>query len=267
LVATVAVLIAALGGGVAIGMARSDRTAPAAGVPGAAGPSAAGPSASGPSASGPSASGTSPTDGPSPTGTSTGTPAPAPATSPPAAAEIPPQAMLRPADLSTSAPVRVTGTTGVASLHRTEPNACSPSTAYPTDRDRIAARTAGYSTPSEPESGGTYEAVVRYRPGRAAETLAGLRRALAACPGGRRDADWTYRYVLERQRFAGDDALLVRQRGVMDGSDRIWGPHIAIVRIGDYVITVETEVGEGVSIAERAVRLARAAAGRASAAL
>lgn len=176
---------------------------------------------------------------------------------------IPADAMLSAEDLGVSAPVRVTGRAGVAELPQTEPNACTRRTAFPTDRDRVAARTAGYSTPSVPESGGVQETIVRYRPGRAAETLAGMRRVMAACDGWRDPAaGWTHRYRVEGRRFAGDDALLVRAADVRDGSTREWGPHIAIVRVGDVVITVRTEEGEGVSTADRAILLARRAVDR-----
>jgi hypothetical protein len=115
-----------------------------------------------------------------------------------------------------------------------------------------------------PESGGVAETIVRYRPGRAAETLAGMRRVLAACDGWHDPAagGWTHRYRLEGQRFAGDDSLLVRNADVQDGTDREWGPHLAIVRVGDVLITVVSEDGEGTSDAGRTLALAHRAVAR-----
>ena len=178
---------------------------------------------------------------------------------------IPANTTLRPSDWPGG--IRREGATGVTALAQTEPSACQDTTAYPSDRHRLAGRTIGISS-DEPESGGMHEQIVRYAPGRAVQALAEMRRALAACHSYRTGqvsprAVRTYR--LEAQRFAGDDALLVRRSDRVDGAGpREWSDYITIVRIGDAVVTTISEQGEGTADRAIALRLATVAAARAA---
>lgn len=177
---------------------------------------------------------------------------------------MPAAVLLRPGDVGPTARV-TTSTQGLATLPWTEPNACTDRTAFPSDRHRLAARTAGLAAP-EPESGGVTEAVVRYAPGWGPTFLAEARRVLAAChgytagpPGGRVDR----RYVLERAAVAGDDGLLVRVEDRQGGSTRAWTRFVTVVRVGDAVLTTSSEGGEGTADRDVALRLARVGADRA----
>lgn len=158
--------------------------------------------------------------------------------------------------------VRAT-TTGVGKLEQTEPSACQARTAYPGDRHRQAARTISIGS-DEPESGGVHQIVVRYAPGRGVQAMAEMRRVLAACRGYRSAPDWTRRYALEAQRFAGDDALLVRIADRQDGTTRDWADYVSVVRLGDALVTTVSTGGEGVADLATARRLAAVGARRAA---
>jgi hypothetical protein len=155
-------------------------------------------------------------------------------------------------------------TTGVTTLTQTEPSACQARTAYPSDRYRVGARTVGI-TSDQPESGGVDEVIVRYAPGRAGPALAEMRRVLSAChsyrpaPGVVPTATRSYR--LEGERFAGDDALLVRLTDRTD-TGREYGDYITVVRIGNALITTTSELGEGTVDRGLALRLADVGARR-----
>jgi hypothetical protein len=198
-----------------------------------------------------------------PTGAAPRSTAPAPPAVRPAPVAIPAAVMLRGSDWP-GGTVR-TGTTDLAALPQTEPSACQARTAFPSDRLRRAARTENIDS-GQPESGGVFEQVVRYAPGGATQALAEMRRVLAAChsyrpvpevvPGGTRI------YSLESERFAGDDALLVRRADQATG--RQWADYWSIVRLGDALVVTDSELGEGVADARVALRLATVGAARAA---
>lgn len=178
---------------------------------------------------------------------------------------VPDGVMLTAADWPAGKVLRAAGTLPTG-LQPTEPAACQARTAYPSDRHRLAARTVSIASP-EPESGGLLQIVVRYGPGRAAQAMAEMRRVLAACHRYRPDdvePVWTRSYRLEAERFAGDDALLVRRADRADGTSRDWGYAISVVRVGDALVTTISEVGEGVADPAVAHRLAEVGARRAA---
>ena len=176
-------------------------------------------------------------------------------------ADIPASVMLQPADWPDG---RVRGErTGVAALPQTEPSACQPHTAFPSDRHRYGARTRHISS-DQPESGGVEEVAVRYSTGRAAQAMAEMRRVLAACHSYR-DADFpggaAVSYRLERQGFAGDDSLLVL-RSHQPTTGRAATEYISVVRIGDALLTTSSNGGEATASLGLALRLATAGARR-----
>ena len=156
---------------------------------------------------------------------------------------------------------------GVTALPQTEPSACQPRTAYPSDRYRYGARIRGISSDA-PESGGVEEVAVRYSAGRAAQAMAEMRRVLATCRSYRPAPDVsppaTRSYRLERERFAGDDALLVRLSDRDDASGRVWSDYITVVRLGDALLTTTSEIGEGSVSTGLALHLAAVGAQRAA---
>lgn len=179
-------------------------------------------------------------------------------------ADIPASVMLQPADWPDGR-VRAERT-GVAALPLTEPSACQPHTAFPSDRHRYGARTRTIFS-DVPESGGVDEVAVRYSAGRAAQAMAEMRRVLAAChsypspdahfPGA------TVSYRLERERFAGDDALLVL-RSFRPTTGRVETEYITVVRLGDALLTTTSNSGEATANLGLALRLATAGARRAA---
>jgi hypothetical protein len=219
-----------------------------------------------------------------PVAVGTGTPAPGPSTTAPvrepagaASSTPPPAGAARRAytDIPASVMLRGTdwpggrvrpGTTSVAALPQTEPSSCQARTAFPSDRLRRATRTETIGS-GEHESGGVSEQVIRYAPGGAAQALAEMRRVLKAChayqpvpevvPGGVRI------YSLESERFAGDDALLVR-RADKETSGRQWADYWSIVRLGDALVVTDSELGEGMADSQVALRLATVGADRAA---
>jgi len=158
--------------------------------------------------------------------------------------------------------------TGVSAVKQTEPSACEEHTAFPSDRHRVAVRTVGYDMP-EPESGGVWEAVVRYEPGWAREAMAEARRVLAACPRYLRSFSAQdreeVRYVLEGTLpGTGDEAMLIRRETQRVGDTRVFSLYLSVARVGDAVLTTSHEVGEGVADRDLAIALAGAGARRAA---
>ena len=176
-------------------------------------------------------------------------------------ADIPASAMLQAADWP-GGRIR-TEQTELSALPQTEPSACQPRTAYPSDRYRYGARTRTISS-DVPESGGVEEVAVRYSTGRAAQAMAEMRRVLAACHSYR-DADFpggaAVSYRLERQGFAGDDSLLVL-RSHQPTTGRAATEYISVVRIGDALLTTSSNGGEATASLGLALRLATAGARR-----
>jgi hypothetical protein len=70
--------------------------------------------------------------------------------------------------------------------------------------------------------------------------------------------------VAEGERFAGDDALLVRQVDRQAGEDREWTRYFTVVRVGDALLTTSSELGEGTADEAVARRLAAVGARRAA---
>lgn len=180
-----------------------------------------------------------------------------PATRPAAAVAVPAGVMLRPG--AWPGGVVRESETRLAGLAQTEPSACQAATAYPSDRHRLAARTVLIAS-DEPESGDVHQTVVRYAPGRADQAVAEMRRVLAACRSYRSELDpttrVTVRYELQGQRFAGDDALLVRRADRQEGTTRDWADYVTVVRLGDSLVTTVSTLGEGVADPGLARRLA-----------
>ncbi len=178
---------------------------------------------------------------------------------------VPATTTLRPSDWPGG--IRRGGATGVAALARTEPSACQDDTAYPSDRHRLAGRTISIASDA-PESGGLHQEIVRYAPGRAAQAMTEMRRVLAACHSyrtGQVSPPATRTYRLEAQRFAGDDALLVRLSDRIDGAGpRAWSDYLTMVRTGDAIVTTTSELGEGTVDRAVALRLATLGAARAA---
>lgn len=196
------------------------------------------------------------------TATSAGSAGPVDSTRP---VDIPANTTLRPSDWPGG--IRRESTTGVAALARTEPSACQDATSYPSDRHRLAGRTISIFSDA-PESGGLHQEIVRYAPGRATQALAEMRRVLVACHSyrtGQVSPPALRAHRLEAERFAGDDALLVRRSDRIDGAGtREWSDYFTMVRLGDAIITTTSERGEGTADRTVALRLARVGAARAA---
>ena len=209
------------------------------------------------------AAGTAATEEAAETGTG-GKGAPATSTQRPASvgpgADIPASVMLEPTDFPAGRVVR--DQTDVLALPPTEPAACQPRTAFPSDRYRYGARTREIDS-DQPESGFVFETAVRYSAGRAGQAMTEMRRVLAACHSyPEPEAPSTIvSYRLERERFAGDDALLVL-RSVRSPTSQPGSQYITVVRLGDVLLTTTSTGSEATASLGLALKLADVGARR-----